>query len=166
MAVCFLSCRGDGCSPLWWWTAAGCHGNQRPPQPRQLHRSSAVSSLGIGCGGRDVFPCWGAGLPLSLSWVIEMYWPYLTWLGIIGWGCLFLAWKSIMAYWNTSLLSCGKTYIPGVVCFFCLAGMLSPHLFPCQSTSTTLDFLSWINQILYLLFSHFVSYISVLHEQV
>lgn len=49
---------------------------------------------------------------------------------------------NIMAYWNTSLLSCGKTGIPGVVCFSCLAGMLSPHLFPHQSTSTTLDFLS------------------------
>lgn len=32
---------GDGCGPLWWWTAAGCHGNKRPPQPRQ--RSIAPS---------------------------------------------------------------------------------------------------------------------------
>lgn len=106
-----------------------------------LHCSMAVSSLGIAYSSRDIFPCWGAELPLSVSWVIEMCWPYLTRLGIIGWGCLFLAWKGVMAYWNTSLLSCGKAYIPGVVCFFCLSGMVSSHLFPCQSTSTTVDFL-------------------------
>lgn len=158
MALRLLPCRGEGCCPLWWWRLLVAMVMRDLPGQAPLH----------GCA----FP--GNRLSLLGSWaafaflsrVIGMHWPYLMWLGIIGWGWFFLAWKGIMAYWNTSLLSCGKTYIPGVVCFFCLSGLLSPRLFPCQSTSTTLDFLSWIDQILYLSFSCFLSYISVLHEQV
>lgn len=92
--------------------------------------SVAMASLGNGYSHRDISSRWGAELPLSISSVTEMYWPYLMQLWIMGWGCLFLDWKGITVYWNTSLLSCGKTDLSDVLCSFCLAGMLSPHLLP------------------------------------
>lgn len=105
-------------------------------------RSIAMSSLGNGYSSGGISSCWGTELPLSISVMIEMYWPYPMQLWITGWGCLFSDWKGIMAYWNTSLLSCGKPDMSGVLCSFCLAGMLFSHLLPHKSTSTTTGFLS------------------------
>lgn len=166
MAVCFLSRRGDSCGPLWWWTAAGCHSNKRPPQPRQ--RSIAPSLCLPGNWLRQqrclsLLGSWAAFEPLMGDQNV------LTLPDVIGGYRMRVFIFSLKEYHGIlkyiSALMCKN--IPGVVCFFRLAGMLPSHLFPCQSTSTTLDFLSWINQILYLLLSSsFASYISVLHEPV